>query len=167
MVFENYGKSLIQHCERSELRLHFEWTKVNQKMPKMVNFGEFLKAWSLRSNSVTRQVSLNRSKIGGKCQNWKIQIRHFGWFSNTVPAQFSLLEHLQAVQGRNYTSSHLSYHHKLTFFQNLRWFWSWPKATMKQHLPSIFILLGRRNKSWGYTSLMTYLTRFWFSFYPY
>ena len=28
-VFENYRKSLIQHCERSELRLHFEWTKVN------------------------------------------------------------------------------------------------------------------------------------------
>ena len=22
-------KSLIQHCERSELRLHFEWTKAN------------------------------------------------------------------------------------------------------------------------------------------
>ena len=29
MVFENHRKSLIQHCERSELRLHFEWTKVN------------------------------------------------------------------------------------------------------------------------------------------
>ena len=28
-VFENQKKSLIQHCERSELRLHFEWTKVN------------------------------------------------------------------------------------------------------------------------------------------
>ena len=28
-VFENYRKSRIQHCERSELRLHFEWTKVN------------------------------------------------------------------------------------------------------------------------------------------
>ena len=27
-VFENHRKSLIQHCERSELRLHFEWTKV-------------------------------------------------------------------------------------------------------------------------------------------
>ena len=26
-VFENHRKSLIQHCERSELRLHFEWTK--------------------------------------------------------------------------------------------------------------------------------------------
>ena len=28
-VFENHRKSLIQHCERSDLRLHFEWTKVN------------------------------------------------------------------------------------------------------------------------------------------
>ena len=27
-VFENHRKSLIQHCERSELPLHFEWTKV-------------------------------------------------------------------------------------------------------------------------------------------
>ena len=35
----------------------------------MVHFGEFLKTWSLRSNSVTRQVSFNRTKIGGKCQN--------------------------------------------------------------------------------------------------
>ena len=28
-VFENHRKSLIQYYERSELRLHFEWTKVN------------------------------------------------------------------------------------------------------------------------------------------
>ena len=28
-VFEYHRKSLIQHCERSELRLHFEWTKVD------------------------------------------------------------------------------------------------------------------------------------------
>ena len=28
-MFENHRKSLIQHCERSELRLHFEWTKVH------------------------------------------------------------------------------------------------------------------------------------------
>ena len=26
-VFENHRKCLIQHCERSELRLHFEWKK--------------------------------------------------------------------------------------------------------------------------------------------
>ena len=64
----------------------------------MVHFGEFLKTWSLRSNRVTRQVSFNTTKIGGKCQNsnatfWitfkqyagatlailgvKIQMRHF------------------------------------------------------------------------------------------
>ena len=28
-VFENLPKSRIHHCERSELRLHFEWTKIN------------------------------------------------------------------------------------------------------------------------------------------
>ena len=50
----------------------------------MVHLGEFLKNWSLRSNSVTRQVSFNRTKIGGKCQNWKIQMRHFELFSNNV-----------------------------------------------------------------------------------
>ena len=38
----------------------------------------------MRSKSVTRQVTFNRTKIGGKCQNSKIQMRHFGWFSNTV-----------------------------------------------------------------------------------
>ena len=54
------------------------------KMPKMVNFGEFLKTWSLRSNSVTRQVNFNRTKNGGKCQNSKLEMRHFGWFSNTM-----------------------------------------------------------------------------------
>ena len=35
----------------------------------MVHFGEFLKTWSLRSNSVTRQVNFNTTKISGKCKN--------------------------------------------------------------------------------------------------
>ena len=56
-VFENRSKSRIQHCERSELRLHFEWTKVNQKCQKM----------KLRSNRVTRlligQISVKNAKI--------------------------------------------------------------------------------------------------------
>ena len=30
-VFENQRKSRIQHCERSELRFYFEWTKVHKK----------------------------------------------------------------------------------------------------------------------------------------
>ena len=37
-MFENRRKSLIQHCERSELRL--PWTK-NIKNAKMVKFGDF------------------------------------------------------------------------------------------------------------------------------
>ena len=39
----------------------------------MVHFGEFLKTWSLRSNSVTRHVSFKRTKNGGKWQNSKLQ----------------------------------------------------------------------------------------------
>ena len=51
--------------------------------------GDFCPFWRVfenlkLSNSVTRQVTFNRTKIGGKCQNWKIQIRHFGWFSTSV-----------------------------------------------------------------------------------
>ena len=42
-VFENHRKSLIQ-------RLHFEWTK--------------------KSKSVARQLNFNKTKIGGKYQNW-------------------------------------------------------------------------------------------------
>ena len=45
--------------------------KSSLKMSKIVHFGEFLKTWSLRSNSVTRQVSFYRTKIGGKCQKFK------------------------------------------------------------------------------------------------
>ena len=41
-VFENHRKSLIQHCERSELRLHLEWLKLI-KNAKNCQFGEFLK----------------------------------------------------------------------------------------------------------------------------
>ena len=37
IMVENYRKSLIQNCERSELRLHYEF-----KRPKMVHLG-FLK----------------------------------------------------------------------------------------------------------------------------
>ena len=42
-VFENHRKSLIQHCERSELRLHFEWTKVNEKCQKWSILASFWK----------------------------------------------------------------------------------------------------------------------------
>ena len=51
-----------------------------QKLIKNAKNGEFLKTWILRPNSVTRQVSFNRTKIGGKCQNSQIQMRHFWVF---------------------------------------------------------------------------------------
>ena len=38
IMVENYRKSLIHHCERSELGLH----KSPLKMPKMANFEDFL-----------------------------------------------------------------------------------------------------------------------------
>ena len=50
--------------------------KSSLKMPILANLCDFLKTWSsLWSNSVNRQVS--RTKISGKCQNSKIQMRHF------------------------------------------------------------------------------------------
>ena len=41
------------------------------KNAKNGQFGELLKTLSLRSNSVTRQVNFNRTKIGRKCQKFK------------------------------------------------------------------------------------------------
>ena len=46
-------------------------------MPKIVHFGEFMKTQSLRSNSVSRQVNFERTKIGKKCQNSKSKMSHF------------------------------------------------------------------------------------------
>ena len=48
----------------------------------MVNFGEFLKTWSLLSNSVTRQVTFYWTKNWWKMPNFKTW--HFWWFSNTM-----------------------------------------------------------------------------------
>ena len=42
-VFENHRKSLIQHCERSELRLHFEWTKIDLKCQNWIILASFWK----------------------------------------------------------------------------------------------------------------------------
>ena len=57
-------------------------------MPKIVHFCEFLKISSLRSNSVTRQVTLNRTKIGGKCQNQKFKCDILGNFQTIFLSAF-------------------------------------------------------------------------------
>ena len=60
-VFENYSKCLVHKCERSELRLQFEWTWINQKC-QMVQFGVFLK------KTCGQTVLPDRSILIG--QNW-------------------------------------------------------------------------------------------------
>ena len=61
----------MSHAKLRAKRATFTfWEDKSQlKMPKNAQFGEFLNTWSLRSNSVTRQVNFNRTKNG---QNWKL-----------------------------------------------------------------------------------------------
>ena len=78
MVFENHRKSLILRLYE---RIHFDRTKVH-KNAKNGQFGDFLKDWSLWTNSVTRLVNFRRTKIDVKCQSSQIEMRHFRCFSN-------------------------------------------------------------------------------------
>ena len=50
----------------------------------MLNLASFWKPEACGQTELPDRSVFNRSKIGGKCQNWKIQMRHFGWFSNIV-----------------------------------------------------------------------------------
>ena len=54
--------------------------KLILKMLKMVYYGELSKTWSMQSNSVTRQVTFNWTKNGGKCKNWKFKCDFLGDF---------------------------------------------------------------------------------------
>ena len=75
-MFENYRKSCIQHCERSELRLYFEWTKVNNKCQKWSIFAIFSKP-----ESYGQTVLPDRSLLIGQKL---VENAIFGSFSNTV-----------------------------------------------------------------------------------
>ena len=72
----------------------FEWIKVWLKIQKL-NFKK-PDGW-LRSNSVTRQVTFNRTKVGGKYQ---IQMRHFKYFSNNVNKTYGKCHDLK--KGKNW-----------------------------------------------------------------
>ena len=54
----------------------------------MVQFGEFLKNWSLRSKSVTKQVIFLGQKLVKNAKIEKFKLRHFEGFSNTVLYHF-------------------------------------------------------------------------------
>ena len=59
---------LTVRAKRATFTLYIE-------IAKNIQFGEFLKTRSLQSNSVTRQVNFDKTKIGGKWQNSKLQMR--------------------------------------------------------------------------------------------
>ena len=67
-VFENHKKVAYNIASEASY-IYINMDKSSSKMPKMVDFGEVLKSLSLRSNSVTRQVIFDRTKIGKKCKN--------------------------------------------------------------------------------------------------
>ena len=60
--------------------------KSSLKMPRMVHFGELLKSITLRSNSVTRQVSFDRRQK--LVENAKTQMRHYEYHFQTVQKVF-------------------------------------------------------------------------------
>ena len=73
-VFEKSQKSLIQHCERSELRLHFEWPKVHQKCQNLAILATYWKPEACDQTALPDRSVLISGKIGRKCQNWKIAV---------------------------------------------------------------------------------------------
>ena len=76
-VFENYRKSLIQHCERSELRLHFEWTKVNSKRQKWSILASFWKPEVCGQTVLPDRSVLIGQKLVENAKIKKNQMRHF------------------------------------------------------------------------------------------
>ena len=82
-MFENHRKSLKIVSEASYSYI-LSWQKF-MKMPKLVNLDEFWKPEAWSQTVLPGRSFLIEQKIGGKCQNWKIQMRHFESFSNIVP----------------------------------------------------------------------------------
>ena len=81
VILEQASTQCLKITEKSHSTLRAKratFTKVHKK------FGEFLKTWSLWSNSVTRHVNPSQTIIRGKYQNWKTQMRYFSWILNTV-----------------------------------------------------------------------------------
>ena len=73
-VFENHRKSLTQDCERSELLLHFEWSKVTSKCQKWFNLVSFRKPEACGQTVLPDKSVLVGQKL---MENAKFQMRHF------------------------------------------------------------------------------------------
>ena len=77
-------------------------------MPKIVNFGESLNTWSLRSNSVTRQVTFKRTKTGGKCQNLKTSNETFSMIFKHSTTLGQTLNFRAKISNLNYYTKSIS-----------------------------------------------------------
>ena len=129
-IFWKRGREFVTFNIASEASYVYIWSGQKLlKMPKRVHFGEFLKTWSLRSNSVTRQVNSNWIKIDGKCQNSNAT---FWVFSNNVLCLkhfffcFSVTENTQCLKINKNVSLQYSYifeavdfHMNFIFIENL------------------------------------------------
>ena len=76
-VFENHRKSLIQDCERSELRLQFDWTNVSQKCQKKSILASFCKPEACGQTVFPDRSFLIGQKLVENAKIKKNQMRHF------------------------------------------------------------------------------------------
>ena len=91
-VFENRRKSLIRHCERSELRIHFEWTKVNPKCQKVSIWANFCKPEACGQTVLPDRSILIGQKLveNAKIQTmWKLVVHNTFTIENLVKNQSS------------------------------------------------------------------------------
>ena len=68
----------------------FRLTKKYLKMPKIVNFGKFLKKWSLRSNSVIKQKMPRQANKHSSLRSQNCEMRLFEWLFQQHRAQQGL-----------------------------------------------------------------------------
>ena len=79
-MFENNRKSLIQHWERSELRLHFELTKVNLKSQKWSIWASFWKPVACGQTVLPDRTILIRQKLVENAIIQRLKCDFFGDF---------------------------------------------------------------------------------------
>ena len=70
-MFENHGKCIIQHCERSDLRLHFECTKAKLSSQKLSNLASLWKLGSCGQTVIPDTSILKGQKLVKKVK-WVI-----------------------------------------------------------------------------------------------
>ena len=79
-MFKIIEKVLFNIASESELRLHFEWTKVKSKLAKMINWARFWKTPKTQAFGQTVLPDMSFLKGQKLVENGKIeknQMRHF------------------------------------------------------------------------------------------